>query len=81
MKKKSKSATINDEIRTEYDFAKMKLVGKGKYAKRYQAGTNIVALSPEVAKAFPTEQAVNEALRLLIKISDISHRPRHKKAI
>lgn len=47
----------------EYDFAKMKGGVRGKYAKRYRAGTNIVLLDPEVYKAFPTDEAVNEALR------------------
>ena len=41
---------------------------RGKYAERYRAGTNWVLLDPDVAKAFPNEEAVNDALRLVIKL-------------
>ena len=52
-----------DDMRPEYDFANMKGGVRGKYARRARAGTNIVLIEPEVADAFPTEQAVNEALK------------------
>jgi hypothetical protein len=39
---------------------------RGKYVERFQAGTNLVLLSPDVAKHFPDEQSVNQALRGLI---------------
>ena len=55
--------TRNDDMRPEYDFASMKGGVRGKYAKRFREGTNIVLLDPEVVAAFPTEDAVNEALR------------------
>ena len=38
----------------------------------YNKGTNLVLLSPDVAKAFPTEEAVNQALRSLIEIAQRS---------
>jgi hypothetical protein len=60
---------LEDESRSEYDFSKMKDGVRGKYIDRYQAGTNIVLLDPDVALAFPTSDSVNEALRLLIQIS------------
>lgn len=50
-------------MRPEYDFATMKGGVRGKYARRAGYGTNIVLIEPEVAEAFPTEQAVNEALK------------------
>ena len=50
-------------MRAEYDFASMKGGVRGKYAQRVREGTNIVLIEPEVAEAFPTEQAVNEALK------------------
>jgi hypothetical protein len=40
---------------------------RGKYAKRYHAGTNIVKIEPDVAETFENDFAVNEALRSLIK--------------
>lgn len=53
----------NDAMRSEYDFASMKGGIRGKYFQAYQRGTNVVVLRPDVAEAFPTEAAVNEALR------------------
>jgi hypothetical protein len=71
MKKKSKDETV-DELRNEYDLATLLKDGvKGKYFKRYQKGTNLVLLEPEIAKAFPSEEAVNEALRLVIQLRQI----------
>ena len=55
--------TSEHDLRPEYDFASMKGGVRGKYVKRFREGTNIVLLEPEVAEAFPTEDAVNEALR------------------
>lgn len=60
---------ITDDLRPEYDFAQMAGGVRGKYAERYRAGTNLVRLDPDVAMAFPSEEAVNEALRLLIQIA------------
>ncbi len=60
---------MTDELRPEYDFAQMEGGVRGKYAERYQSGTNLVRLDPDVAQAFPNEKAVNEALRLLMQIA------------
>ncbi len=59
---------LNDELRPEYDFSKMAGGVRGKYVDRYRAGTNLVLLDPDIAKAFPTDASVNEALRLLLQI-------------
>lgn len=53
------------EMLKEYDFSKGV---RGKYAKRYATGTNIVVLSPDVAEIFPDSESVNEALRTLARI-------------
>ncbi len=53
----------DDEMRAEYDFASMKGGVRGKYAARFRKGTNLVLLEPEIAEAFPSDAAVNEALR------------------
>jgi hypothetical protein len=50
-------------VRREYDFAAMKGGVKGKYAKQYRERTNIVLLEPDIAEAFPNDEAVNQALR------------------
>ena len=52
-----------DDLRPEYDFSSMRGGVRGKYAKRFREGTNIVLIDPEMLEAFPTEAAVNEALR------------------
>lgn len=58
-----------DEMRPEYDFSQLKGKVRGKYVERFRAGTNLVLLDPDVAQAFPNAQAVNEALRLLIRVA------------
>jgi hypothetical protein len=60
---------LEDELRPEYDFSNMAGGIKGKYVERYQAGTNMVLLDPDIAQAFPTDKSVNEALRLLLQIA------------
>ena len=63
---------MNDELRPEYDMKALLKGGKrGKYAERYREGTNLVLLEPEVARAFPNEKAVNEALKLVIKLKQV----------
>ena len=61
--KKTTMGNSDDELRPEYDFASMKGGVRGKYVDRYRAGTNLALLEPEIAKAFPTDEAVNDALR------------------
>ncbi len=67
--KKAGTEKEEDELRPEYDLSKLKGKVRGKYAERYRAGTNLVLLEPDVATAFPDAKAVNEALRLLIKVA------------
>ena len=63
---------MGDELRPEYDLHELLKSGvRGKYVARYRAGTNLVLLDPDVAKAFPDEDAVNEALRLVIRLIEI----------
>lgn len=64
---KKKTDEPDDEMRPEYDFSKLKLVGRGIYAKRYRSGTNLVLLEPDIRAAFPDDESVNEALRVIIK--------------
>ena len=61
---------LEDELQPEYDFSQMKGGVRGKYVDRYQAGTNLILLDPDVAKAFPTEADVNNALRLLMQVAE-----------
>jgi len=76
LKKKAKKQGAADDLRPEYDFAALKNGVRDKYAARFRAGTNLVLLSPDVAKYFSDEQSVNAALRTLI---DATKRPRRRR--
>jgi hypothetical protein len=62
----------NDELLPEYDFAKLEGGVRGKYSKQVRAGSSFVLLDPDVARAFLTSEAVNEALRLLVRVAERS---------
>jgi len=69
---KNSQDELTDELRPEYDMRELLRTGvRGKYAERYKEGTNLVLLDPDVAKAFPNEQSVNEALRLVLELTKI----------
>lgn len=63
--KKVKAPAVTD-LRPEYTRADLGQGVPGKYLKQYRAGTNLVLLEPDVAAAFPTDGAVNDALRALL---------------
>ena len=69
--------TPEDEMRPEYDLSQLKGKVRGKYVDRYRAGTNLVLLESDVQAAFPDAEAVNEALRMLMKVA---HRQVQKQA-
>ena len=76
MKKRVKSE-MADDLRPEYNLRELLKGGvRGKYAKRYQEGTNLVLLSPDVRKAFRDAEAVNEALRLVLRLKEIPNAKR-----
>ncbi|MBM4045329.1 MAG: hypothetical protein FJ279_09460 [Planctomycetes bacterium] len=68
MKKVAENA-LEDDLRPEYDLAKLKGGVRGKYVKRLKAGTNLVLLSPDVAKYFHDDESVNAALRSLVALA------------
>ena len=76
MKKANRQSVI--DMLPEYDFASMKGGVRGKYAAQYRAGTNLVLLDPEVAEAFPTDAAVNQALRAVLRMTQAVRRPPKK---
>lgn len=81
MKKRSTNE-MQDELRPEYDLRQLLKGGvRGKYAARYRAGTNLVLLAPDVAKAFANDaEAINEALRLVIQMSKLPMRKKRRLA-
>ena len=66
--KKNNVKSANDML-PEYDFSSMKGGVRGKYVARYRAGTNLVLLDPELARAFPTDAAVNHALHAVLDLA------------
>jgi hypothetical protein len=68
--KNSSSDPEDDDLRPEYDLSKyVHVAERGKYAEQYRTGTNLVLLAPDVAAAFPSDEAVNEALRLVMRLA------------
>jgi hypothetical protein len=72
--KKAGKAKRDADLLPEYDFSQGV---RGKYAKRYAEGTNVVVLSPDLMEFFPDSEAVNAALRVLV---DIARKSAHKAA-
>ena len=71
---KRKNRTPSDDLRREYSFDYSKGV-RGKYYRRLmKEGSNIVMLEPDVAKVFHSSDAVNDALRSLLKVSESTRR-------
>jgi hypothetical protein len=75
---KNKVSEVND-LREEYCREDLGTGVRGKYLRSYQKGSNLVLLSPDVAEAFPTAEAVNEALRSLLDLARKSARVRVEK--
>ncbi len=74
---KTRENSTNDDLRPEYDLNKLLKGGvRGKYAKHYQAGTNLVLLDPDVRRSFHSEKAVNDALRLVIELRRVGRHNR-----
>ena len=75
---KGSSHVQDDDLRPEYDFSSMAGGVRGKYVERYREGVNLALLDPEVAQAFPTDDAVNEALRTVLRATKA---PRRSKGL
>lgn len=72
---KKTNTKSENEMRAEYDFASMKGGVRGKYHKPYRAGTNLVLLDPKLAAVFPTDAAVNNALRAVVNMMEVVRPP------
>lgn len=64
-----RKAKASDDLRPEYKREDLGVGIRGKYSESYRKGTNLVLLSPDVARVFTTEEDVNEALRSLISLA------------
>lgn len=65
--------SIDNDMRSEYDPSLFDNAEVGKYAQRLNEASNVVVLAPDVSQAFPNAQAVNDALRQLIKLVQQVH--------
>lgn len=70
---------LGDELRPEYDLSKLQGGVRGKYYKRAIAGTNLVLIEPDLAKAFPDTDSVNRALRTLLDAATVAARPARRR--
>jgi hypothetical protein len=71
MKKRSTTKRNDYELKPEYDLSKMTILPKGRFDPKRRIGKNVVLLDPDIARAFPNDKAVNQALRLILKASKI----------
>jgi hypothetical protein len=67
MKTNEQTTDDEDDLLPEYDLTQLKGGVRGKYLQRYRSGTNLALLAPDIRKAFPTDESVNQALRSLIQ--------------
>ncbi len=72
MRKSVNTENLNDELEAEYDFSKLKARKVGAGRKLLQE--NLITLDVDVAKVFPDSEAVNQALRFLIRVTK-EHQP------
>ncbi len=59
------------ELQEEYDLSQLPIMPKGRYAPERRVGSNVVVLEPDLVQAFPSDEAVNKALRLVLQAAQI----------
>jgi hypothetical protein len=72
--KTAKPKVLDDDLRPEYKRSDFGVMVRGKYAAKARAALKIAVLKPEIAKAFPTSEAVNDALATMLTIASESRR-------
>jgi hypothetical protein len=65
----------NDDLRDEYDLSEMVVLPRGRFAPERRLGKNVRLLDADVMQAFPDDKAVNEALRMVMKMAELPRRP------
>ena len=66
-----KNSNEEYELQEEYDLSQLPIMPRGRYAPERRRGRNIVVLEPDLAEAFPSDEMVNKALRLLLQATQI----------
>jgi hypothetical protein len=74
----NQSSRDDYDLRDEYDLATMTVLPRGRYAPGRRAGRNVIVLAPDVVEAFPTDEAVNEALRLVLRMAALAPPHSHR---
>jgi hypothetical protein len=59
------------DLQKEYDLSKLPIMPKGRYAPERRVGSNLIVIEPDLARAFPSDEAVNKALRLILQAAQI----------
>ncbi len=59
------------DLQEEYDLSQLPVMPKGRYAPERRIGSNLIVLEPDLARAFPSDEAVNKALRLILQAAQI----------
>ncbi len=80
MKKNSMPKQDDYELKDEYDLSKMTVLPRGRFAPERRMGRNVAVLEPDIAQAFPNDDAVNEALRLVLKAAKIPQQAQQQMA-
>lgn len=74
MKKNTTKKQDDYELQKEYDLSKMIVLPRGRFDPKHRVGSDVVILEPDIAKAFPNDEAVDKALRLILEASKIPQR-------
>lgn len=78
--KKASAKGFENDLRPEYDLARLKGGVRGKYYRQAMAGTNLVLIERELAEVFPDTESVNRALRLLVNAAEAAARPSRRRS-
>ncbi len=62
------------DLQEEYDLSQLPIMPKGRYAPERRVGSNVILLEPDLVRAFPSDEAVNKALRLILQAAQIPER-------
>ena len=77
--KRASAKRLDDDLRPEYDLAKLKGGVRGKYYRQAAAGTNLILIEPELAEVFRDAESVNRALRLLVDTAEAATSPARRR--
>jgi hypothetical protein len=67
------------DLKAEYDLSEVTVVPRGRFDPKRRVGKNVIVLAPELSERFPTDESVNEALRLVLRIAEVP-RPKSRRA-